>query len=327
MSRIQSIADLQEAFSKKLSDFVYPHSPAALYEPMDYIMSLGGKRIRPVLLLAAYNLYKEDVEEVFEGGLAVEVFHNFTLLHDDIMDAADIRRGQPTVHKKYDDNKAILTGDVMMIYAYQLLEKYGEHYLSLCKTFSKTAREVCEGQSMDMEFETTDDVTISDYLKMIEYKTSVLIAAALKMGGILGGASEGDINHLYQFGKNLGIAFQVQDDLLDTFGTEEQLGKKIGGDIEQKKKTYLYLKSLDLLSESQASRLRSIYLDQNIIMDETLISEAKDLLTKSFVKVHAEELKLVYQQLALSHLAAIQVPEQNKTPLRELADSLLNRTV
>jgi geranylgeranyl diphosphate synthase type II len=327
MSRIKSIAELQALFSAQLDQYSYPVDPLSLYEPMHYIMSIRGKRIRPVLLLAAYNLYKDDVDFAFEGGLALEVFHNFTLLHDDIMDAAEIRRGQPTVHIKYDNNKAILTGDVMMIYAYQLLEKYGESYLSLCKVFTQTSREVCEGQSMDMEFETTDNVTISDYLKMIEYKTSVLIAAALKMGGILAGASQKDLKHLYEFGKNLGIAFQIQDDLLDTFGTEEQLGKKIGGDIEQKKKTYLYLKSLELLSETQANRLRSIFLDQHLVMDDKLITEVKELLRISHVKVHAEELKLVYQQLALSHLATIQVSEEQKIPLKDLANSLLNRTV
>ncbi len=327
MSGIKTITELQELFSSQLAEYSFPQVPSALYEPMEYIMSIGGKRIRPVLLLAAYNLYKEEVAVAFEGGLALEVFHNFTLLHDDIMDAAEIRRGQPTVHIKYDENKAILTGDVMMIYAYQLLEKYSDYYLPLCKVFTQTSREVCEGQSMDMEFETTDSVTISDYLKMIEYKTSVLIAAALKMGGILAGAPEQDLKHLYEFGKNLGIAFQIQDDLLDTFGTEEQLGKKIGGDIEQKKKTYLYLKSLELLNESQANRLRSIFLDQNLDMDDALVAEVKELLQISHVKVHAEELKLVYQQLSLSHLSAIQVPDEQKIPLQELAHSLLNRTV
>jgi len=277
--------------------------------------------------MAAYDLYVDEVETSFEAALAIEVFHNFTLLHDDIMDEADIRRGKATVHIEYDENKAILSGDVMMIYAYQLLEAYPEVYLPLLQTFSQTAREVCEGQSMDMEFETHDEVLIPDYLKMIELKTSVLLAAALKMGGILGNASEEDQSHLYQFGKNLGIAFQVQDDLLDTFGTEELLGKKIGGDIEQKKKTYLYLKALKLLNNEQSARLKRIYLDPDIEMNDRLISEVKSLLEKSYVKVHAEELKLVYQQLALSHLDAISVSEEKKKPLRGLAQYLLNRNV
>lgn len=324
---MQTIQELQQTFQAKLTNFSYPKEPSALYEPMEYIMGLGGKRVRPVLLMAAYDLYKAGSQEAFEAALAIEVFHNFTLLHDDIMDAADIRRGKPTVHVQYDENKAILTGDVMMIYAYQLLEKYPEEYFSLVKVFSQTAREVCEGQSMDMEFETTDEVTIQDYLKMIELKTSVLIAAALKMGAIMGGASEEDQNHLYQFGNNVGIAFQVQDDLLDTFGTEAQLGKKIGGDIEQRKKTYLYLKSLELLSETEKKRLEEIYTTPNLEMNEALESEVKNLLSQSHVKVHAEELKLVYQQLAMSHLDAVNVSEGKKKSLRNLAESLLNRSV
>ena len=327
MMSIKSIEELQGLFKEQLSTHSFPSLPKALYEPMSYIMSIGGKRIRPVLVLAAYNLYQEEVTAAFEAGLAIEVFHNFTLLHDDIMDAADIRRGKPTVHIKYDENKAILTGDVMMIYAYRLLEKYSDQYYPLCLTFNKTAQEVCEGQSMDMEFETTDEVNIMDYLKMIELKTSVLIAAALKIGGILGGASLDDLHHLYEFGRNLGIAFQVQDDLLDTFGTEAQLGKKIGGDIEQKKKTYLYRKALQLLDETQTKRLKSIYLDSDLAMNADLIAEVKDLLAKSYVKVHAEELKLVYQQLAMSHLDALSVDAEKKIPLRELAESLLNRSV
>ena len=327
MTTAKSIEEIQKIFMEALSSYSFPANPKGLYDPMRYIMSMGGKRIRPVLLMAAYNLYKEDVIAAFEAGLAIEVFHNFTLLHDDIMDAADIRRGQPTVHIKYDENKAILTGDVMMIYAYQLLEKYEEDYFRLSQTFNQTAREVCEGQSMDMEFETTEEVEIKDYLKMIEYKTSVLLATALKMGGILGGAGQNDLHHLYEFGKNLGIAFQVQDDLLDTFGTEAQLGKKIGGDIEQKKKTYLYLKALQLLSEEQAARLKAIYLNKDVKMDKSLIAEAKDLLEKSYVKVHAEELKLVYQQLASSHLDALGVEDSKKQQLRGLAEALLHRSV
>lgn len=324
---MKTIEELQESFKDRLSSFNFLEEPMALYEPVDYIMSLGGKRIRPVLLMAAYDLYKDEADRSFEAALAIEVFHNFTLLHDDIMDEADIRRGKATVHIKYNENKAILSGDVMMIFAYQLLEAYPEVYLPLLQTFSQTAREVCEGQSMDMEFESQDEVSISDYLRMIELKTSVLLAAALRMGGILGNASEEDQEHLYQFGKNLGIAFQVQDDLLDTFGTEELLGKKIGGDIEQKKKTYLYLKALELLGNEQSARLKKIFLDPEIQMNDTLISEAKSLLEKSHVKVHAEELKLVYQQLALSHLDAVSVSEEKKNPLRELAQYLLNRNL
>ena len=324
---MHTIRELQDLFKLRLSEHSFPSSPTTLYDPVRYVMGIGGKRIRPALLLASYDMYADAAGPAFEASLAVEVFHNFTLLHDDIMDEADLRRNKPTVHVAYDENKAILSGDVMMIYAYQLLEKYPEQYYALSKVFSQTAREVCEGQSMDMHFESVDEVSISEYLRMIELKTSVLLAASLKMGGILGNASIEDLNHLYEFGKNLGISFQIQDDLLDTFGTEEQLGKKIGGDITQRKKTYLYIKALELLSEQEASRLRQIYTTEGLVMDATHIAEAKSLITSSHVKVHAEELKLVYQQLALSHLDAIQVTAERKTALKELADYLLNREV
>ena len=324
---MKSLSELQSLFEEQLSAFAFPTTPATLYEPMQYILSIGGKRIRPVLLLSAYNLFKEQVSEAFNAALAIEVFHNFSLLHDDIMDDADIRRGQPTVHIKYDENTAILSGDVMMIYAYKLLETYPDNFFALTQMFTDTSIGVCDGQRMDMDFETEKEVTIGDYLKMIELKTSVLIGAALGMGGILGGASSQDIKHLYEFGKNVGIAFQIQDDLLDTFGTEALLGKKIGGDIIQKKKTYLYLKALELLSKEESARLEKIFNDDSIEMDDNIVNEVKGLLKASHVSVHAQELKLVYQQLGLSHLAAVSVSEDKKQTLTGIAEYLLNRTV
>ena len=243
------------------------------------------------------------------------------------MDDANIRRGQPTVHVKYDENTAILSGDVMMIYAYKLLEAYPSDFFALTQMFTNTSIGVCDGQRMDMDFETEKAVKIGDYLKMIELKTSVLIGAALGMGGILGGASSQDIKHLYEFGKNVGIAFQIQDDLLDTFGTEALLGKKIGGDIIQKKKTYLYLKALELLSKEESARLEKIYNDDSIKMHDNLVNEVKSLLKASHVSVHAQELKLVYQQLGLSHLAAVSVSQDKKETLTDIAEYLLNRNV
>lgn len=319
-----TIKQLLEVFESKLSAYEFPTAPHRLYDPVNYILSLGGKRIRPVLVMAAYNLYKEDVEYAFEAGMAIEVFHNFSLLHDDIMDEADKRRGQPTVHKKYDENTAILSGDVMLIYAYRFLEKYPEKLVRLTKLFTDTSIEVCEGQRYDMDYETQDDVAIPDYLRMIELKTSVAIAASLAMGAILASASENDEKHLYEFGRNMGIAFQIQDDLLDTFGTEELIGKKVGGDILQRKKTYLYLKALELLSDEEADSLRNMYLDVETEIDPSAV---KGLFETAHVKVHAEELKLVYQQLAISHLDAVNVSEEKKEELRGLADKLLNRSV
>lgn len=234
--------------------------PLGLYEPIRYIMQLGGKRLRPILVLMAADAYGVKPEKALPAALAIEVFHNFTLIHDDIMDAAPLRRGKPTVHKKWNLNTGILAGDAMLIQAYQQFENYDP---TLCKPllqlFSKTALEVCEGQQYDVEFEDREDVKISEYLHMIEYKTAVLVAAALQMGALIAGAEEEDQQHIYHFGLHLGIAFQLQDDYLDTFGDEASFGKKIGGDIAENKKTYLYLKSLELATEQDAQQLRYLY--------------------------------------------------------------------
>jgi geranylgeranyl diphosphate synthase type II len=318
-----SFQDLGQIYNSKYEQFNYPDKPELLYEPIRYIMSMGGKKIRPLLTLASYNLFNDDVEYAFEAALSVEVFHNFSLLHDDIMDDADIRRGQATTHVNFDTNAAILSGDAMLIIAYQLLEKYNNQLGQLYRLFSKTAIEVCEGQRYDMDFETQADVAIDDYINMIRLKTSVLIACALKLGALIADADQSDCEHLYEFGLNMGIAFQVQDDLLDTFGDQTLVGKKIGGDILQRKKTYLYLKSLDLLSQKEAQDLRALYAGDDY--DDTMIEKVKSLFKKAHVDVHAEELKLVYQQLAFSHLAAINVSDEKKRILYEFAEELLNR--
>lgn len=321
-----SFKQLSEKFLQYLNQYDYKKQPAELYDPVKYIMSIGGKRIRPLMCLAGYNLYKENVEQAFNAAMAIEVFHNFSLVHDDLMDAADKRRGLPSVHKKYNDNTAILSGDAMLIMSYQLLEMYPDNYLELTQLFSKTAIEVCEGQRMDMDFETQVQPEIDAYIQMIALKTSVLIACSLKMGALIGGASESEANHLYEFGKNMGIAFQIQDDLLDTFGDEEKVGKKIGGDILQKKKTYLYLKSLELLSMDESETLRVLYSDSTEKTGDELVDQVVQLFKISHVDVHAQELKLVYQQLAFSHLKALQLDEERKVPLMNFAKELLDRT-
>lgn len=321
-----SFKDLSIQFSNYLETYPYKDQPSSLYQPVEYIMNLGGKRIRPLLVLAAYNLFEEEIKEAFNAAMAVEMFHNFSLVHDDLMDEADVRRGQPSVHCKYDENTAILSGDVMLIMCYQLLEVYGDKYLSLSSLFSKTAVEVCEGQRMDMDFERQHQPSIDEYVTMIALKTSVLIACGLKMGAIIGGAKESDAFHLYEFGKNMGIAFQIQDDLLDTFGSFEKVGKKIGGDILQKKKTYLYLKSLDLLSRDEAALLKSLYSETSEVEGDELIKQVTNLFQKAHVDVHAQELKLVYQQLAMSHLEAVSVAEEKKAELITFAEKLLDRT-
>lgn len=319
------ISELVKNFCHGINDYPWPESPSALYDPVRYILDLGGKRLRPAMVLAGYNLYNEDMDMPFEAAMAVEVFHNFSLLHDDIMDNADIRRGKPSAHIKYDVNAAILSGDVMLIYVYKLLEKYKDHLGPLNAVMTKTAIEVCEGQRYDMDYESTDNVTVDEYIHMITYKTAVLVACALKMGAIIGGASEQDQFHLYNFGKNLGIAFQVQDDWLDCFGDQAQVGKKIGGDILQNKKTYLYLKSLELLSASQSERLRALYSGSIEISEEDKIQEVLQLYKAAHVGVHCDELKLVYQQLAFSHLDAVSVSADKKSVLRTFAEELMGR--
>jgi len=322
---MKSFTQLGNQFREYLSTYQLPQNPSQLYEPLNYILSIGGKRIRPKLVLAAYNLYKDDISFAFEAAMTVEFFHNFSLLHDDIMDDADLRRGKPSVHIQYDTNSAILSGDVMLIYAYKFLEKYTDHNLKLFSLTTKTSIEVCEGQRMDMDFETRNDVAIADYIRMIELKTSVLIGGALQMGAIIGGASADDQQHLYEFGRNIGIAFQIQDDLLDTFGDQSLVGKEIGGDIRQKKKTYLFLKSLELLSKAQANRLRQLYAVEGDPLSEGQVAEVTSLFRAAHVNVHCEELKLVYQQLAFSHLDAVNVDNEKKSIIRVFAQELIER--
>jgi len=249
------------------------------------------------------------------------------LMHDDIMDEADLRRGQMTVHKKYDVNTAILSGDVMLIKAYEFIEEYpAELQIALFKLFNQTSVKICEGQQMDIDFETRDDVSINEYLEMITNKTAVLLGAALQFGGMIGGASANDGDHLYGFGKNMGIAFQVQDDILDVFASSLDSGKIEGGDILQKKKTYLYLKSLELLGEDDAKRLKYLFSDQQEVQGDNLVKEGRALMENCHVRVYAQELKENYQQLAFSHLQSVSVEETKKEELKTFAQALLNRT-
>ncbi len=254
------VTSYQEVFKAYLDERITVNEPAGLYDPMHYIMALGGKRLRPVLTLIATSAFGAAKEEALDAALAIEVFHNFTLVHDDIMDEAPLRRGKSTVHHKWDVNTGILSGDAMLIYAYQLLESYPESvFKSLMTVFSQTAREVCEGQQYDIDFERRDDVTLPEYLTMITYKTAVLVAAAMKMGAIIAQASETNQEHSYAFGKNLGIAFQIQDDYLDAFGDPKTFGKQVGGDIIENKKTYLYLKAKELASGDRAMELDQLF--------------------------------------------------------------------
>lgn len=322
---MHNLSALKSEFEKFLKENAYQRDYPSLYDPVNYILSMDGKRIRPVLVLAALEALGENINQGFEAAMAVEVFHNFTLVHDDIMDDAAIRRGQATVHEKWDVNTAILSGDVMMINTFEWFLSYEEYASELIKLFTKTGKEVCEGQRLDMDFEQRDDVSISEYIHMISYKTAVLLGAALQMGAIIAGKDAKVQNHLYQFGLNVGIAFQIQDDLIDTFGDESKTGKKKGGDILQNKKTYLYLKSLELLEGKHRAELESLF-QNNDLPEEEKIEQVIALFEEAFVKVHAEELKHNYRDLAMSHLTATGIdPNQQKT-LLELVDFLQSRT-
>ena len=247
-------------FENYLFQKVVLREPANLYEPILYILGLGGKRVRPVLVLMAADIFGDDHKKALDAALAIEVFHNFSLVHDDIMDAAPLRRGKQTVHERWDVNTAILSGDAMLIRAYQLFENYNaETFRSLAELFSKTAIEVCEGQQYDIDFETRDKVSIEEYLKMIEYKTAVLVGASLKMGAIVANASKENCDRIYEFGRLLGIAFQLQDDYLDAFGNPDSFGKQVGGDIIENKKTFLYLTSLQEAASNEAVQLEHLY--------------------------------------------------------------------
>ena len=278
-----SLKELQQIIETQLSKINLNAEPKELYEPVEYILSIGGKRLRPSLVLAAYNLFKDDVENAIFPALALEVFHNFTLLHDDIMDKADLRRNQQTVHKKWSENVAILSGDAMSIKAYELLANVPAEFLTeVLQSFNKTALQVCEGQQLDMNFENRLDVSVDEYIEMIRLKTSVLIAVSLKIGGIMGGASKNDVQKLYDFGLNLGLAFQLQDDYLDSYGDVKVFGKKIGGDILANKKTFLLIKALELSDSKNTDKLLSL-IERNDIKDELKISQVLEIYNETNV--------------------------------------------
>lgn len=319
---MKSIQELSTIISDELGRIEYPKNPSLLYEPIDYILGLGGKRMRPILVLMAHQLFDKNIEKAISPALAIEVFHNFTLLHDDIMDKAPLRRGQQTVHEKWNANVAILSGDTMLVQAYQLMADVDKSIVKpTLEVFSKAAIEVCEGQQWDMDFETQQNVSIEDYLKMIEYKTAVLLGAALQIGGITAGASAQQQNHLYEFGRNMGIAFQLKDDLLDAFGNPETFGKQVGGDIMANKKTYLYLKALALASENQQADLEN-YFSTNDTSQEK-VEAVKSIFKDLNIHQLTSDLMKEYHVKAMSHLDAIQ--SVNKSPLLDFSALLLDR--
>ena len=301
--------------------------PLNLYEPITYIMDLGGKRLRPILTLLSTDVFGGNHEEALDAALAIEIFHNFSLVHDDIMDAAPLRRGEKTVHKKWDINTGILSGDVMLINSYQYFENYPpELFKSLIKVFSKTAIEVCEGQQYDMDFEAIEDVTIPDYLKMITYKTAVLVAAALKMGAIISNASLNSQDAIYDYGINLGIAFQLQDDYLDAFGDPETFGKQVGGDIIENKKTFLYLKSIEIGTEDQINELKDLFSIKPISPKEKIETVKEIYIQSGAAEIIKKEINN-YTQHAYKLLESIEAPENKKEILKEFGNKLMSREV
>ena len=322
-----SVEEYHNQFLDYLKNYNPPNSPSNLYEPVSYILRLKGKRIRPILTLLTCDLFNDNFKDAFDAALAVEVFHNFSLVHDDIMDEAPLRRGNETVHKKWDLSTAILSGDVMLILAYQLFENYsGETFVSLAKLFSKTAIEVCEGQQMDIDFSNTNDVSAEKYLKMIEYKTAVLLGASMKMGAIVSQVSLQEQNSIYEFGRNLGMAFQIQDDFLDTFGEEEKFGKMIGGDILENKKTLLFIRAKELLSEKDSSRLIELYSTKSLD-DHSKINEVKELYNKCGIpEIMMKEIKQ-FTLTAFKMLENINISAEKKEFLINFGNSLMKRNI
>ena len=322
--KLYSNNELLSLFERHIAQMPTPEEPQRLYAPIKYGLEEGGKRIRPTLLMLSYNLYAEDVERALMPAMAVEIFHNFTLLHDDIMDNASMRRGRPSVPAKWGDNVAILSGDAMLILAYNYLQRTASERLSqIFERFNKMAAEVCEGQQFDMDFETQQKVSVVDYMQMIELKTAALLAGSATIGAILAGASDGDCKRLYSFAREVGLAFQLQDDLLDSYG-DERLGKKIGGDILEGKKTILMIEAFSRANEEQREVLRTTHL-RNDLSDAEKISKIKALYDELGVPERVEQQIAQKFQKALSILDTLEVPQERTAELRHYAENLVGR--
>ncbi|MCQ2064807.1 MAG: polyprenyl synthetase family protein [Bacteroidaceae bacterium] len=320
-------SDIRKRFESYLQGLDYSHDPRTLYAPVRYVLSLGGKRIRPTLLAMAYNMYADTVENVFPTAAGMEIFHNFTLLHDDLMDRADVRRGQPTVHVKWNENTAVLSGDVMLVMAYQFISRSDPSKLSrILDIANRTYMEIMDGQQYDMDFENRNDVSEREYLEMIRLKTSVLLAACVEMGAVLGGASEQDAQLLYRFGEKLGLAFQLQDDLLDVYGDPKVFGKKIGGDILCNKKTYLYINARLLSDPGQLAQL-----DRWAAYDgddaQSKISAVRAVYDAVGVRALSEKLIGSLLGESLECLDRVSVDESRKRIIRQYAESLMGRVL
>jgi geranylgeranyl diphosphate synthase, type II len=322
---MRKLTDLQVIISKEVNQLTFPLYPAELYEPIKYILELGGKRMRPALLLMACDLFGGDIRKAIPPALAIEVFHNFTLMHDDIMDNAPLRRGKVTVHERWNSNVGILSGDVMLVEGYKLMMQVDDHLLRpILNIFNETAVGVCEGQQLDMEFETRNDVHIDEYITMIRLKTAVVLGGALKIGAMIGGAATRDADLLKIFGEQLGIAFQLQDDILDVYGNPEKFGKQVGGDILSNKKTFLLLKALELADQRHTIEInRLLFTPANNPKEK--VSAVTAIYDQLQVRQYAEDAMQAYADKAFEALDAIHLPDDQKQYLRDFAGGLMVR--
>jgi geranylgeranyl diphosphate synthase type II len=323
---MKTFEDINQVIKDEMANINWNKKPQGLYDPIAYVLKMGGKRIRPALTLMACNMYSENVQNAVQSAIGLEVFHNFTLLHDDIMDRADVRRGQPTVHKKWDDNTAILSGDAMQIAAYQFIAKTPiENLKRTLDLFSQTALEICEGQQYDVEFENRMKVESDEYLEMIRLKTAVLLGAALQIGAWIGGATDKDAQLLYDFGINIGLAFQLKDDLLDVYGDEATFGKKIGGDILCNKKTYLLIHALEIAKGDNSKELQKWLSISDEKLSNNKIQSVTALFNKLGVKQICEDKMQYFYNMAIAKLDKVSVSEHKKQELRKIAEKLMFR--
>ena len=317
--------ELLKKVNEALEQLPYDRKPASLYEPIKYVLSLGGKRVRPVLMLMGYNLFKDDPERIMTQAIGLETYHNFTLLHDDLMDHADMRRGHETVHKKWDANQAILSGDTMLLQAFERIEACEvDKVKDVFATFMQTTYEIGEGQQLDVEFETRNDVTEDEYIEMIRLKTSVLLACALKIGAILAGASKEDQDNLYKFGEQIGLAFQLQDDLLDVYGDPKVFGKNIGGDITSNKKTYMLINAVNRANASQREELMR-WIDAKTFDRNEKVAAVTRLYDEIGIRSLCEQKMEAYYALAQQYMAKVSVSDERKAILKAYAAAMMKR--
>ncbi len=318
-------SNILKKINSEIKKYQYGEHPKNLYEPISYIMDLGGKRLRPMLATYAYSLYQNDISPVLKPAIAVEIFHNFTLMHDDIMDNATLRRGKPTVHEKWNSNIAILSGDVMLVKAYQALEGLSpSHFQKVFSAFNQCAAGVCEGQQFDMDYSKLEAVAMQDYIKMIRLKTAILLGFSMELGAILGNASPGDIRHLKAFGEDIGIAFQIADDLLDAYGDADKFGKKVGGDILENKKTFLSIKALEIGSKADKVKFKTLYEDSTFNGEKKIVA-VKAMFNALAIPTMAEVEINNYYQSALLHLGKVRCDIFRKGLLKKFVSELMQR--